>query len=170
MAQKSQQPHSSPGKTVETVRTLALPVAEEYGVLLWDVRFLKEGADWFLRIYIDREDAPVSIDDCVNVSRKLSDLLDEADPIAQSYCLEVSSPGAERELTRPEHFVRFAGSEIVVRLYHAIDGVREFTGILHGTDENGTLQLEIADGSILSFEKKQISAVHVPDNWDDTAD
>ena len=90
-----------------------------------DVRFLKEGAGWYLRVFIDREDGDVSIDDCVALSRRLDTLLDEADPISQSYCLEVSSPGMERELTRPEHFALCEGWPVVVRLIRPLeDGSR----------------------------------------------
>ena len=92
------------GGTAAVVAGMAGPVAEEFGLMLWDVRFVKEGASWILRIIIDKESEPVSINDCVDLSRRMSTLLDEADPIPQSYCLEVTSPGANRELTRPEHF------------------------------------------------------------------
>lgn len=156
----------SAGKTVQTVRALAAPVVEECGLLLWDVRFVKEGVDWFLRVYIDAADRPVSIDDCVKVSRRLSDLLDDADPIDRSYCLEVSSPGVDRELTRPEHFEMFKGFPVVVRLYHARDGVKEFPGILDRLEDD-TLWLQDAAGEALAFAKKEISAVHVIDDWDD---
>lgn len=157
-------------KTAETVRRLVMPIIDEFGLLLWDVRFVKEGADWFLRVYIDREDTAVSIDDCVNVSRRLSTLLDEVDPIPQSYCLEVSSPGVERELTRPEHFSRFEGYPVVVRLYRARDGVKEFVGLLEGLDENGQLLLQDENENILTFDRKDISAVHVLDDWEDNED
>ena len=92
--------------TVAVCTRLARPVAEELGLQLWDVRFVKEGADWYLRFFIDREGG-VTINDCEEMSRRLDKLLDEADPIACSYCLEVSSPGVERELIRPEHFEQF---------------------------------------------------------------
>ena len=156
----------SAGKTVQTVWALAAPVVEENGLLLWDVRFVKVGVDWFLRVYIDAADRPVSIDDCVKVSRRLSNLLDEADPIDRSYCLEVSSPGVDRELTRPEHFEMFEGYPVVVRLYHARDGVKEFPGILKRLEDD-ILWLQDAEENTLSFAKKEISAVHVIDDWDD---
>lgn len=149
------------GNTAEIVRRMAQPVAEEAGVFLWDVRFVKEGADWYLRVYIDREDQPVSIDDCVTVSRRLSDLLDEKDPIPQSYCLEVSSPGIERELTRPEHFEMFTGAAIVVRLYQAIDGEKEFAGILQALTEDGKVILTDIKDNELQFDRKEIATVHV---------
>ena len=149
------------GNTAEIVRRMAQPVAEEAGVFLWDVRFVKEGADWYLRVFIDREDQPVSIDDCVTVSRRLSDLLDEKDPIPQSYCLEVSSPGIERELTRPEHFAMFEGAAIVIRLYQAKDGEKEFAGILQTLTEDGKVVITDIDDNELQFDRKEIASVHV---------
>ena len=159
------------GNTAEIVRRLAQPVAEEAGDLLWDVRFVKEGADWYLRVFIDREDQPVSIDDCVKVSRKLSDILDEKDPISQSYCLEVSSPGIERELTRPEHFEMFQGAAVVVRLYQAVDGEKEFAGILQQLTESNVIVLTDIDDNELRFDRKEIAAVHVlEEEYDDSDD
>lgn len=155
------------GNTTEVVRKLAQPIVEEAGVFLWDVRFIKEGADWFLRVYIDKVDEPVSINDCVTVSRKLSALLDEADPISQSYCLEVSSPGIERELIRPEHFEMFAGAAVVVKLYHAKEnGEREFAGILQDPTEDGILRIVDIDENLLHFDRKEVSSVHVLDDED----
>lgn len=107
--------HTGPGGAAAVCRTLAEPLARQLGLRIWDVRFVKEGADWYLRVFIDR-DGGVSIDDCVDLTRLLSPALDEADPIDQSYCLEVSSPGVERELTRPEHFEAYRGRAVTVRL------------------------------------------------------
>ena len=92
-------------------------IAGALELLLWDIRFVKEGATWILRVVIDREDEPVSINDCVAVSRRLSPVLDEADPIPQSYCLEVTSPGADRELTRPEHYAYYEGYPVNLKFY-----------------------------------------------------
>ncbi len=158
------------GNTAEVVRRLAEPIAEQAGVFIWDVRFVKEGADWYLRVFIDREEQGVTIEDCVAVSRKLSDVLDEKDPIAQSYCLEVSSPGIERELTRPEHFEMFTGAAVVVRLYQAINGEKEFAGILQAPTEESKVVLIDIDDNTLEFERKEIAAVHVLEEEYDTAD
>ncbi len=160
----AKQQGGNPTKTVNVVWELAQPVVEEKGLLLWDVRFVKEGADWFLRVFIDREEDAVSIDDCVAVSRKLSDLLDEKDPIPQSYCLEVSSPGIERELVRPEHFAAFEGAAVVLHLYQAVDGNKEIGGILLGRDEDGTIEIQDINDTLRRFSKKEISAVHVLDD------
>ena len=138
---------------------LAQPVAEELGLMLWDVRFVKEGATWYLRFIIDKEEG-VGIDDCVAMSRRMDKLLDAADPVPQSYVLEVKSPGIERELTRPEHFAVMMGWPVTVKLYRPMDGVREFAGEL--TDyQNGDVTIGTADGQTLTFAKKDISAVRI---------
>ena len=154
------------GGTAAVVAGMAGPVAEEFGLMLWDVRFVKEGASWILRIIIDKESEPVSINDCVDLSRRMSTLLDEADPIPQSYCLEVTSPGANRELTRPEHFDYYEGWAVTVKLYRPQDGVREFAGLLRGL-ENQVLTIEEEDGTLRSFDKKEVSCVHAIEDWDD---
>ena len=159
----------SVGNTAAVCYRLAKPAAEELGLSLWDVRFLKEGAGWYLRVFIDREAGDVSIDDCVALSRRLDTLLDEADPISQSYCLEVSSPGMERELTRPEHFALCEGWPVVVRLIRPLeDGSREAAGILNGY-EDGRITITTEDGATRSFLKKETSAVRLIDDelWDD---
>ena len=97
--------------TVEAVTELVEPIVQEMGLQLWDVRFLKEGAQWYLRIFIDK-DSGVTIDDCENVTRAVDEPLDALDPIEQNYILEVSSPGIERELIRPEHFDAFLGAKV----------------------------------------------------------
>ncbi len=146
-------------------RELAAPLAEPLGLTLWDVRFVKEGADWFLRVVIDK-DGGVSIDDCVALTHALNPVLDEADPIAQSYCLEVMSPGIERELTRPEHFTAFAGCAVTVKCYRPLEnGVREWVGTLIACDDS-TLTLETANGEQRQFSRKDIATVRAVDEWD----
>ncbi len=159
-------PRKNGGNTVAVCRALAEPFAEELGLMLWDVRFVKEGASWYLRYLIDK-DGGVTIDDCVALSRLLNPVLDEADPISQSYCLEVMSPGIERELTRPEHFEAYMDCAIVVKLIRPKDGVREFAGILEAYGEDGTVTITDEDGAELRFEKKDIALVHVIDEWDE---
>ena len=119
----------------ETVREIAAPVAEELGFLLWDVEYVKEGADMILWVVIDT-DRPggVSIEDCEKMHRTIDPLLDEADPIEEPYTLAVSSPGVERKLSRPEHFARMAGSEVRLRFYTAVDGSKSLRGTLAGLD------------------------------------
>ncbi len=149
------------GSTVNTVWQLAQPIAESLGLELWDVRFEKEGADWFLRIFIDK-DGGVSIDDCVEMSHAVDKPLDEADPIEQSYCLEVSSPGVERDLKRDEHFEKCLGEKIMVKLIRPVDGQREFKGILESYD-NGIFELLTEEGTKLMINKKEASYVKLDD-------
>ena len=140
--------------TVQKVSELARPAAEELGLILWDVRFEKEGASWFLRVFIDKADG-VSIDDCEAVSRPLSDALDQADPIEGSYTFEVSSAGADRVLKKPEHFAQFLGSEAEVKLYRPREGHKSFVGPLLSYAD-GDVTLEIS-GSPVTFEKKEVA-------------
>lgn len=125
----------------ERVYALIKQTVEAQGVELWDVRFVKEGASWYLRVFIDKEDG-INIDDCTNVSHAIDPVIDEADPIDKSYYLEVCSCGLERELVRKEHFEKFIGSEIKVKLYKAVDGVKEFTGILKSVNDGITLETQ----------------------------
>lgn len=148
--------------TVSVIWDLAEPLAKQLGLILWDVRFLKEGTDWHLRLIIDREDRPVDIDDCVNMSHAIDEPLDELDPIQQSYSLQVQSPGIERELTRDFHFERYIGSPVMVKLIHAADGVREFKGTLVSYD-NGNIEVKKQDGSGAVFNKKDASWVKLDD-------
>lgn len=151
------------GNTVEIVRSLAAPLAKELGLMIWDVRFVKEGADWFLRIFIDKEGG-IGIEDCENMSRAVNPVLDEADPIEQSYCLEVCSPGIDRELTRPEHFEAYLGSVVQVRLIRPMeDGRRELCGELVRYEEN-VLTLSLENGEELSVVKKDTASVRVADD------
>ena len=149
------------GNTVAAVWQIAEPIAKQLGLELWDVRFLKEGGSWYLRIFIDKEGG-ILIEDCENMSRALDVPLDEADPIEQSYCLEVSSPGIERELTRDEHFNSMLGEKIKVRFIRPRDGKRDFGGVLEAFDgKQITLRLEGGEG--LCFEKKEASYVKLDD-------
>ena len=141
-------------KITELVTKLALPIVEEAGCELWDVEYVREAGTWFLRIYIDKEDG-VDILDCENVSRVLSDLLDEADPIEGSYTLEVSSAGAERPLKRPGDYERFMGSPVAVKLYKAKNGRKEFAGVLAGY-ENGDVTITVGD-TAMTFDKDEVA-------------
>ena len=145
-------------KVSDTVAALALPVVEKAGCTLWDVEYVKEAGAWFLRVYIDREGG-VSIDDCEAVSRPLSDLLDEADPIEGSYTFEVSSAGADRALKKPEHFEKFRGEEVEVKLYRPREGRKEFVGRLQNY-QDGAVTLEI-NGDETVFTKQEIALVRL---------
>lgn len=149
------------GNTVNTVWEIAEPIAQSLGLEIWDVRFEKEGADWFLRVFIDKEGG-VSIDDCVDMSHAIDKPLDEADPIEQSYCLEVSSPGLERDLKRDAHFEKSLGEKIMVKLIRPVDGQREFKGTLESYD-NGNFELLLEEGTKLMINKKETSYVKLDD-------
>lgn len=147
-------------KVTELVAGLAAPIAEENGCSLWDVEYVREAGQWFLRVYIDKEGG-VSIDDCEAVSRPLSDALDEADPIEGSYTLEVGSAGAERALKRPSDFQQFLGSPVLVKLYRAREGRKEFAGYLKGYDE-ATGDVTVTVGSQdLVFPKKETALIRL---------
>ncbi len=125
---------------IETlIEKLATPIAEENGLIIYDVEFVKEGPDHCLRVFIDRLDGGITLDDCEAVSRPLSDLLDEVDPISVSYYLEVSSPGIERKLKKQQDFDRFLGSEVLLKLFSAINGTKKLQGILISRDSEKTV-------------------------------
>ena len=145
-------------KVTDAVAALALPVVESAGCTLWDVEYVKEAGVWYLRVYIDKEGG-VSIDDCEAVSRPLSDLLDEHDPIEGSYTFEVSSAGADRPLKKPEHFAQFLGAEVEVRLYRPREGRKEFVGMLREYAD-GDVTLDIG-GREAVFTKQEIALVRL---------
>ena len=141
-------------KVTDAVAELARPIVERAGCTLWDVEYVKEAGEWFLRVYIDREGG-VDLDCCEAVSRPLSDALDEADPIPGSYTFEVSSAGLGRALKRPEHFALCMGRRVDLRLYRPVEGAKERTGILTGY-EDGAVSV---DG--VRFEKKDVAQVRL---------
>ena len=138
-----------------------MPVAKELGLRLWDVRFLKEGSQWYLRIFIDK-DGGVSIDDCVDMTHAINGPLDEADPIEQAYCLEVSSPGIERELVRDEHFQKSIGKKIMLKTIRPVDGEREFKGILEAFDGTA-VTVKVNDESGKVFTVKETAWIKLDD-------
>ena len=139
-------------KVTDLVSRLAAPAVEAAGCELWDVEYVREAGSWFLRLYIDKPGG-VDILDCETVSRTVSDLLDEADPIEGSYTFEVSSAGAERPLKRPGDFARFLGSPVLVKLYKARDGRKEFPGHLAGY-QNGDITIT---GEDITFSKDEVA-------------
>ena len=154
--------------TVGIATEIAAPVLEKLGLSLWDVRFEKEGSTWFLRYFIDKPGG-VTIDDCESFSRAVDPLLDAADPIEQSYCLEVSSPGTERELVRPEHFAAYLGREVHVRFIRPRDGLREFDATLLGYEGNAA-SLRLPDGREITAAKSETASIRLVDNYDDLKD
>ena len=145
-------------KITDKVTELARPIVEEEGCSLWDVEYVREAGSWYLRIYIDKTGG-VDIEDCERISRRLDPVLDEADPIPDSYVFEVGSAGIERELKRPGDFESFLGSEVEVRLYQPVNGQKAYVGTLVGYD-NGTTTIEIG-GKTLSFNKTQTAQVRL---------
>ena len=145
-------------KITDKVSAIAKPIVEEEGCSLWDVEYVREAGSWYLRIYIDKVGG-VDIDDCERISRRRDPVLDEADPIPDSYVFEVGSAGIERELKRPGDFEAFLGSDVEVRLYQPVNGQKSFVGTLVGYD-NGTTTIEIG-GKTLSFNKTQTAQVRL---------
>ncbi len=149
------------GNTVSRVYEIVAPYAQELGLDIWDIRFVKEGTDWYLRIFIDK-DGGVSIDDCVDLTHAITKPLDDADPISQSYLLEVSSPGVERELVTDAHFDKYVGSNVMLRLIRPVEKVRDFSGRLKAYN-NGVITLELPDGEELTVNRKETSYVKLDD-------
>ncbi|MDO5601125.1 MAG: ribosome maturation factor RimP [Oscillospiraceae bacterium] len=154
------------GGVTAVVEALAAPVAQAQGLVLWDVRFEKEGPDRFLRVLADRADGEVmDTDACEKFSRALDPLLDEADPIPESYYLEVGSPGLGRRLTREEHFEAMAGREVTAHLYRPRNGQRDIEGILRGKTAEGVI-LTTAEEGDLTLEKDAVAYVKLNDDKD----
>lgn len=145
-------------KITELTAELAAPAIAEQGCTLWDVEYVKEAGTWYLRILLDKEGG-VDILDCEEISRKVSDLLDEADPIEGSYTFEVSSAGADRVLKKPEHFAQEQGQEVEVKLYRPRDGQKDFVGMLQSW-RDGDVTLDVG-GEPITFEKKEIALVRL---------
>lgn len=145
-------------KITERVWKFTQPVVEGFGLKLWDVEYVREGADWFLRIYIDK-DGVVDINDCEKVSRALDPILDEEDPIPDSYTFEVCSAGCERVLKRPGDFQQFLGSQVLVKLYGPRNGRKEYVGTLKNYVD-GTLTLD-ANGEEMVFEAQETAQVRL---------
>ena len=145
-------------KVTEIVESFAKPIVEGLGCQLWDVEYVREGDQRFLRLYIDK-DGGVDITDCEKISRAVDPVLDEKDPIAESYHLEVCSAGLERVLKRPGDFERFMGSDITVKLYRPRNGLKEIPCVLRGY-EDGRITVE-AGKETITFEKSEVALVRL---------
>ena len=145
-------------KVTELVASFSQPIVEANGCKLWDVEYVREGSERFLRLYIDK-DGGVSIDDCEAIARGVDPILDEKDPIAESYHFEVCSAGLERALRRPSDFVQFMDSPVLVKLYRPYNGLKEIPGILRGY-EDGRVTVE-AGKETITFEKSQVALVRL---------
>jgi ribosome maturation factor RimP len=140
----------------ERIREILDPILESLGLSLWDMEFQKHGPSWLLRVYIDREGPGVTLDDCEAVSKDLGVALDVEDIINHAFTLEVSSPGLDRKLSKPEHFERFAGSAVKVKTYQLINGQKVFQGKLLGL-AGDIVKVELESGAIVDVPLKDIS-------------
>ena len=140
----------------QVIMELAKPIVEDLNYELVDVEFVKEGANWYLRIYIDKSGG-IGIDDCQSVSERISDILDEKDPIEQSYYLEVSSPGLERPLKTEKDFIKYKGELVEIKVFQPIDGKKIFEGELVGLVDGNIVINQ--DGKTLEFEKNKVAIV-----------
>ena len=154
---------SKGGATVAKVWALCEPIVNGLGLSLRDVRYVKEGAQWYLRVFIDKPEG-VDINDCERVSRAINDPLDELDPIENAYCLEVCSPGIERELVRDEHFEQFLGADVMVRLRRPIEGIgRDLDGRLKAYADGEVTIVDHAGENELTFSKKDAAWIKLDD-------
>ena len=145
-------------KVTELVAQFAKPVVESHGCELWDVEYVREGSEYFLRLYLDKEGG-VDINDCEAISRAVDPILDEKDPIPGSYHFEVCSAGLERALKRPSDFERFMGSAVTVKLYRPRNGLKEIPCVLTGY-EDGKLCVT-AGKETITFEKSEVALVRL---------
>ncbi len=145
-------------KTTDLVASFAQPIVEQHGCKLWDVEYVREGSERFLRLYIDK-DGGVDITDCEAIHRAIDPILDEQDPIAESYHFEVCSAGLERALKRPSDFAQFMGAAVLVKLYRPRNGLKEIPGVLRDY-EDGRITVE-AGKETITFEKSEVALVRL---------
>ena len=150
-------------KVCEVVEELALPVAERFNLSIWDVEFVKEGGQHYLRVFLDK-DGGVDINDCENVSRAIDKPLDDLDPITDNYILEVSSPGVERELVLDAHFEQFIGADIMVKMIRPIEGIgKEFKGVLKAYCDGDVTIRDHSDENEIVIAKKDAAYIKLDD-------
>ena len=145
-------------KVTELVASFAEPIVKQHGCELWDVEYVREGSEYFLRLYLDKEGG-VDINDCEAISRAVDPILDEKDPIQGSYHFEVCSAGLERALKRPSDFERFMGSAVTVKLYRPRNGLKEIPGVLKGYAD-GCVTVE-AGKETITFTKSEVALVRL---------
>ena len=141
----------------ERVYDLIKETVEGCGVRLWDVRFLREGASWYLRVFIDKDEG-ISIDDCTEVSHAIDPIIDEADPIDEAYYLEVTSPGIEREIKTDAHISMCLGEQVELKLYAPKNGTKQFRGVLVGYDADGNIVIENG-GESIAFKPDEVAKI-----------
>jgi ribosome maturation factor RimP len=144
-----------PDRTEDIEKVLG-PILSSLGLLLWELEFKKDGPRWLLRVYIDREEGAVTLDDCEAVSRDLGAVLDVEELISREYTLEVSSPGLDRTLTRPEHFAKCVGCIVKVKLFQPINDQKVLVGTLKAFDGD-RLSLELDTGAVVSFLREAVA-------------
>lgn len=149
-------------KVEEKVESLIQNKIQELGYVLYDVEYVKEGKDYFLRIYIDNEKG-ITLDDCENVSNNITELLDNADYINKQYFLEVSSPGVERVLKKDKHLQNNIGANVQVKLFKQLNGKKQYEGILKDFDEN-TIEIETTVQN-LKIERQNIAQIRTIFDW-----
>ena len=145
-------------KVTDLVTSFATPIVESFGCRLWDVEYVREGSERFLRLYIDK-DGGVDIEDCEKIHRAVDPVLDEKDPIAESYHFEVCSAGLERALKRPGDFQQFIGSPITIKLYRPRNGLKEIPGILQGYEDGKVIAL--CGKETITFPKSEVALVRL---------
>ena len=148
----------------ERVETLVKPTIEDLGYQLYDVQYAKEGKDYFLRIFIEKENGTISLEDCEKVNNEIEEMLDTADYIKEQYFLEVSSTGIEKQISKTKHLQENICEIIDVKLFKPINNSKEYIGILKKFDDE-TIYLE-ADNQIIELERKNISLIKKYYNWD----
>ncbi|MBP3707435.1 MAG: ribosome maturation factor RimP [Clostridia bacterium] len=148
----------------EKIENRLSPIINDLGYKLYDVQYAKEGKDYFLRIFIEKKNGIIDLDDCEKVNNAITDILDEDDYIKEQYFLEVSSTGVEKMIRKERHLVENIGEIITIRLFKQIDGYKEYVGkLIEFDDEN--LKIELDDNSIIDLERKNISQIKKYFDW-----
>ncbi len=150
--------------TADSIKELAMPLCKQLGLSLWDVRYEKEGATWYLRVFIDKEGG-LDMDSCEEFSRRFNKILDDVDPISDSYVFEAGSPGLGRELRTPEHFDAFIGENVRIKFYKAVDGEKEISAKLLSYDKDSK-KITVLDGGEKEFALSQCAFVKADDTDD----
>ncbi|MFN1808232.1 ribosome maturation factor RimP [Clostridioides difficile] len=142
-----------------TIEEIVTKITDEHGFEMVDVEYVKEAGEYYLRVYIDKEEG-ISLNECELVSRELSPILDEKDPIKENYFLEVSSPGLDRALKKDRDFVRYQGRDVDLKLYKPLNGCKQFEGELVGLTEDNNIKI-IANGKEMEFNRKDVAIVRL---------
>ncbi|HGM3218286.1 TPA: ribosome maturation factor RimP [Clostridioides difficile] len=142
-----------------TIEEIVTKITDEHGFEMVDVEYVKEAGEYYLRVYIDKEEG-ISLNECELVSRELSPILDEKDPIKENYFLEVSSPGLDRALKKDRDFVRYQGRDVDLKLYKPLNGCKQFEGELVGLTEDNNIKI-IVNGKKMEFNRKDVAIVRL---------